>query len=183
MTEESAELQPVPTEADAPRHALAVLVESDARRLATLISQGGGSREVRKRARGALNRAFAADPTLDALGWVEVLQGLAEALRELGDGALDATLPVGQVWVRKPMPERLMRPRVAWRLTAQGTAIYDRCNPRLALSEARIEWFEVRCNVQSPGRLRPVRPSEAKREPLSGSEFEFLHKRGKSPFS
>lgn len=162
---------------------LAALVESDARRLAGLVAAGGGSKEARKRARGAMGRAFAADPALDAAGWVAVIAELAGALRELGDGALDAARPIGQVWVRKPMPERLMRPRVAWRLTAQGSAIYDRCNPRLALSEDRIAWFEVRCNVESPGRLRPVRPSEAKREPLSGSEFEFLHKRGKSPFS
>lgn len=172
-----------PAEPASPATGLAALVESDARRLAARIATGAGAKEARKRARAALNRAFAAPADLDTPGWVEVIAEVAAALRELGDGAVDATLPIGRVWVRRPLPERVMRPLVATRLTAQGSRIYDRCNPRLALSEARVEWFETRCNVESPARLRPVRAPEAKREPLSGSEFEFLHKRGKSPFS
>ncbi len=111
------------------------------------------------------------------------LVGECERLLRQLEGPFAGVRPLRRVQVRRPLPERLRPPRVASRLQAQGSAVVARCTPQLALSEARLDWFEARTKAESPGMIRPVRASDATREPAAGVEFELLRKKGRSPFS
>ncbi|GEM_PF-2634359 len=176
--------------------ALVAVVRADAERVARLLRSKAVDAKARRRARPVLMRAFAAtdredvegdDETAAALDLVELLDAAAdlqEARRELGDGALDATRPLKDVWIRTPMPDRVLPLVFVDRRTRFVAAVQERVDVNMAIDDERIAYFEARCDVKQPGMVKPiVERTDAEGERLLSSELELLRKRGRSRFS
>lgn len=160
-------------------------LDEDGRTLADALRGRGGDRDARRLARAALAEAFAVaggeESSVEEL--IRVLRGLREAAEALAGRPLPAIRPLAEVWVRRPMPDRILRPRTAAAVTALGDRIASRMSPPMALSEERIAWMEARCAIEAPGLVRPIRSNPGEGDKLVGGEVELLRKRGRSPFS
>ncbi len=174
------------------------IVASDAEEIARLLRGKGGDRDVRKRARAVLQRAFAAtafvdedpdneaplpDPTVKIPELIAAAHAVEGALVELG--ARDRGIRrLREVWIRTPMWQLVPIPAAVLLRDGWSDAVFARGELPLALSEERIAWAEARCNIEQPGVVRPVRETDdPAAERLLASELELLRKKGRSRFS
>ncbi len=176
----------------ADRAAWLAVMQQDAERLAQLLRAPAVTREQRQAARALLWQAFAlleaaageaeAQPTEPALQ--QTLRDLEQLRKDLGDLAPHGIRALHRVWIRSPLPERLLLP-AASRATAHLTRAVERhFAAAVALTPQRMAWFEKRCAQADPTRVAVVRqPEDAKTSRLSGSEVVLLVKKGPSRFS
>ena len=187
--------------------ALWALAIADAEHVGGLLRARSGPKAMRRQARGLLARAFAilhdsagqgsgemsesaeappSPPTAD-LQPAELLAlvgELQQARAALGDNYRRAAWRIGKLWVRTPMPERLLPLCHVRRRAKLVAAIQRRLDMPLALSDERIQWMQDRCNIEQPGVVRGVRESDnPESERLLASELELIRKRGRSRFS
>ena len=175
---------------------LARLLRDDAEAVAGLLRQRRGDREQRREARALLAASFAlmpapsgedpdATPTApDPEALLAAALAMARTRRALGDDARSSAWPIGKLWIRAPMPQRLLTLVFVAQRERLVAAIEQKLDVPLALSEARIAWAEARCNVEQPGVVREVRTADSpESERLLASELELLRKRGRSRFS
>ena len=187
-------------------------VADDAARLASLLRDRRGDRGWRQRARAALARAFAVveagrghesdassppespPPDLEAAqpspaGSVASAAGVLRELETVRQGLGDPLLPpvrrLADVRVQRPLPERRQIGRAAARVEALVGRIVARATLPTALDEARVAWFEARCETAAPGLLRPMgrAASGPSGERLSAGELELIRKRRGPPMS
>lgn len=167
-------------------------MQQDAACVAQLLRGPGVSREQRQAARSQLWHAFALlqaqerddAPQSTDQEFLDALMNL-EALRtRLGDRAPWGVRKLHEVWIRSPMPERLLLPASA-RSTAHLTRAVERhFAATVALTAGRLAWFDKRCAQADPTHVAVVRqPDDAKTSRLSGSELSLLVKKGPSRFS
>ena len=170
------------------------MIASDAEAIAALLKQRRGERAQRRTARALLAKTFSLLERLESPPEAtqqpklhEALETQAELQRThalLAAGRARGIRRIGDVWVRTPMPVRILplwhvlrRDRMVNVLVAKGEL-------PLALSEARVDWMEQRCQVEQAGVVRPVRSRQDEQsERLLASELELLRKRGRSRFS
>lgn len=186
---------------------LLAAIAADAARLAELLRDRGGERGWRQRARKALGRAFAAvdagdgrpggptegraddaepaAPQVSILAAAAVLRELDAVRAGLGDPLLPGLRRLADVRIQRPLPERWQIGLAAADVEALVGGIVARASLPTALDDARIAWFEARCEAAAPGLLRPMRgaASGTSGERLSSGELELIRKRGGSPFS
>jgi BMFP domain-containing protein YqiC len=148
-------------------------------------------REVKQQARTVLWRAFALIDVGggdDAAAPAPVLADLLPAAFELADlrRASGDSFPCGilrlcQVRLARPLPDRIL-PLAGPRKTARvADAVASHFRARVALTEARIAWFEARANKTPPTHVATVRqPDEAKE---ARDALELLVRKGRSKFS
>ena len=186
------------------------LLEQDAHAAAQLLQLPTVERPLRQRGRALLWQVYAAldavSATLEAEATVEpaaapeadaepprpapnakdilVLQQAMQAMRrELGDDRGAGARRIGAVWVRTPMPPRPTDMLPSVRLTewlVRAVTLHFRS--RVALTPARLAWFEERCGDKgkNPTKVAMVRQPE---QSDSRDSLELLTKNGKSKFS
>ncbi len=115
---------------------------------------------------------------------IEQLQGLArasaEALRRCGDDRGGGARAIGQVRIHKPFADRVVLPPSARQTHRLALTVARHFSARLALTPARLKWFEDRANSSAPTSVAQVRQPEADAERLG---LELLRKRGPSKYS
>ncbi len=170
---------------------------ADAEAIALLLRQRRGDKVTRRKARAVLAQAFAVidrgdrhqedEQRMQPVGRNEALSvqvTMQAARRALGDDYRSAVRRIADVWIRKPLPVRVMtlvfdaqRQRMLARMQA-------RAHVPLALNDERVDWIERRCQAEQPGVVREVRPAaNADSDRLLASELELIRKRGRSRFS
>lgn len=160
---------------------LALVLAADAEHVASLLRQKNGDRALRKQARAVLARAFvAAEPA----AITTAIHELEQIRRAFGDRALAAVRPLKDVWIRAPFRELVPIPAHVRQNLAHVAELFRRGELPLALSEARVDWMQDRCNVAQPGVVRAIRANDdPAAERLLTSELELLRKKGRSRFS
>ncbi len=109
------------------------------------------------------------------------LAGLcAEALRRCGDDRGAGAWPIGRLRIGRPFVDRVSVPPSARQTDQLALRVTRHFKARLALTEARIKWFEDRANSQAPTSVAQVRQPAAEKERLG---LELLRKRGTSRYS
>ncbi len=120
-------------------------------------------------------------PAPDPQKLLALLLQLQSLRHDLGDDRGRAALPIGKLWIRKPLWQWI-EPMASSRQTeALCAAIAQRFRTVVALSPARMAWFEARCAQQDPTRIATVRAPKS--DQSSRDSLELLVRAGKSKFS
>lgn len=174
------------------RAAWLAVLQHDAERVAQLLRQPLASREQRQAARAQLWQAFAlleapagddAAAATDA-DVAKTLHDLEMLRTALGDRSPAGIRPLQRVWIRSPLPERLVLPVSARGTDQLARAVARHFTAAVALTAQRLAWFEKRCAQADPTRVAMVRqPEDAKTSRLSATELALLVKKGPSRFS
>jgi hypothetical protein len=104
----------------------------------------------------------------------------AEALRRCGDDRGAGARPIGQVRIHRPFADRVVVPPSARQTDQLARRVARHFKARLALTEARLKWFEDRANSQAPTSVAQVRQPDGDKDRLG---LELLRKRGTSRYS
>lgn len=122
--------------------------------------------------------APAFEPTVADLK--ELVRVSAEALRRCGDDRGGGAWPIQQMRIHKPFGDRVVVPPSARQTQRLALTVARHFAARLALTPARLKWFEDRANSSAPTSVAHVRQPEADAERLG---LELLRKRGSSKYS
>lgn len=110
----------------------------------------------------------------------ELAHQLEAVLRKLGDDRGSAARRLQDVRIARPFPDRVAVPPSA-RQTANLTAAVARhFSAYVALTAARLDWFERRCTQSMPTHVAVVKQPVGDKERI---DVELLRKAGKSKFS
>lgn len=120
----------------------------------------------------------AAAPTLAELQ--ALVRASSEALRRCGDDRGGGARPIQHMRIHKPFADRVVLPPSARQTQRLAQTVARHFSARLALTEARLKWFEDRANSTAPTSVAQVRQPEADKERLG---LELLRKRGQSKYS
>ena len=104
----------------------------------------------------------------------------AEALRRCGDDRGAGARAIRHMRIHKPFADRVVLPPSARQTQRLAQAVERHFSARLALTPARLKWFEDRANSSAPTSVAQVRQPEADAERLG---LELLRKRGTSKYS
>lgn len=104
----------------------------------------------------------------------------AEALRRCGDDRGAGARPIGQMRIHRPFADRVVVPPSARQTDQLARKVAGHFRARLALTEARLKWFEDRANSQAPTSVAQVRQPDGDKDRLG---LELLRKRGTSRYS
>lgn len=166
------------------------VLQADAEQIGSLLGGGRVARELRQAARAQLWQAFAlvelaAQGQAVAPDALRTLRdGLEQLRRSLGDGSPAGIRPLQQVWIRKPLPPRLVLPASARATQRLVQLVEGHFSAAVALTPARLDWFDRRCSQADPTHVAQVRqPDDAKTSRLSAGEMALLVKKGPSRFS
>lgn len=121
-----------------------------------------------------------AAPPLSVAELRALVERCAEALRRCGDDRGAGARPIGQVRIHKPFGDRVVVPPSARQTARLALTVAGHFKARLALTEARLKWFEDRANSQAPTSVAQVRQPDGDKERLG---LELLRKRGTSKYS
>lgn len=100
---------------------------------------------------------------------------------DLGDDRGHGAWPIGKLWIRKPLWQWIEPMPSSRQTDALCAAIAQRFRTVVALSPARMAWFEARCAQQDPTRIAMVRAPKS--DQSSRDSLELLVRAGKSKFS
>lgn len=200
MTPAATAPEPVPT-----CTALEAIVQGDAQRVGALLRTAACDKPTRQAARALLTQvwqlhvadesevapaaqvpsdvATVEDPIATAAQFTQLLEltrQLEAVLRKLGDDRGSAARRLQDVRIARPMPDRVAVPPSA-RQTANLTAAVARhFSAYVALTAARLDWFERRCTQSMPTHVAVVKQPVGEKERI---DVELLRKAGKSKFS
>lgn len=119
-----------------------------------------------------------AAPTLAELQALE--RASSEALRRCGDDRGGGARPIGHMRIHRPFADRVVLPPSTRQTHRLAQVVARHFSARLALTEARLKWFEDRANSTAPTSVAQVRQPDADKERLG---LELLRKRGQSKYS
>jgi hypothetical protein len=103
-----------------------------------------------------------------------------EALRRCGDDRGAGAWRIGQMRIHRPFADRVVVPPSARQTDQLAQRVARHFKARLALTEARLKWFEDRANSQAPTSVAQVRQPDGDKDRLG---LELLRKRGTSRYS
>lgn len=126
----------------------------------------------------AAEPAEAAPPSTSELR--QLAERCAEALRRCGDDRGAGARPIGQMRIHRPFADRVVVPPSARQTDQLARRVAGHFKARLALTEARLKWFEDRANSQAPTSVAQVRQPDGDKDRLG---LELLRKRGTSRYS
>ena len=171
--------------------ALAEVVRADAEAIAALVQTAALPKEIKARARAALWRAFAAlEPAPpeeaapaapEATDWQLIAAELEQVRSLCGDRPLAGVRRLHLVRIARPLPDRILPIPSSVQTDHLARRVARRFRMPVALTPARLAWFEARSSKESPSHVATVRQPDASKE--SRDSLELLVRTGRSKFS